>query len=104
MVVIDLYNYVNSKIKPRDTISNLRAEDGSLTTNDKEKSEVLNKFFSSVFVNEGDGPVPDFKSDYENELSNIEINEDQMYNVLKKLNSTKSPGIWHNKNLELQNL
>ena len=31
------YNYVNSKIKPKDTVSNFRTEDGSLTKMTKKR-------------------------------------------------------------------
>ena len=73
-------------------ISHLINDQGNLTKDDKEKCEVLNDFFSSVFVDEGDGPVPTFTSDYKSELSNISITNEDMQKALYKLNSTKSPG------------
>ena len=86
------FSYVNSQIKTREDISNLRREDGSLTTNDQEKSEVLNNFFSSVFVSEGDDPLPDFQASFQTELTNITISDNDMLNILNKLNVSKSPG------------
>ena len=41
------YQYVSSKTKPREQISNLKKPDGTLTENDLEKAEVL-KTFSTV--------------------------------------------------------
>ena len=45
------YKYVNSKIKPQETITNLLKNNNEYTTNDQEKADTLNEFFSSVFVN-----------------------------------------------------
>ena len=54
------YQYINNKIKPKENVSSLLKEDGKLTTNDLEKSEVLNDFFGSVFTVEDKSDIPDF--------------------------------------------
>ena len=43
-------------------------------------------------MDEGDGPVPEFKADFKNELNYVKINKEDIFNVLKKLNESKSPG------------
>ena len=86
------FNYVNSQLKPRECISNLKREDGSMTETDQEKAEVLNSFFSSVFVKENDEPIPELDVDIEKELNNIIITDNDMLDVLKNLNPSKSPG------------
>ena len=55
-----LFKYNSSKIESKEAIANLIKDDDTLTTNDLEKSHVLNMCFSSVFVEQEDGPVPDF--------------------------------------------
>ena len=87
-----LFKYISSKTKPKENIANLLNEQGILTTSDAEKCKVLNDFFSSVFVDEGDSPVPEFTSDFEFELNNITITDEDMYNALNKLNTSKAPG------------
>ena len=42
------YQYVASQSKPKENVSNLEKDNGQFTENDKEKTEVLNNFFSSV--------------------------------------------------------
>ena len=88
----NLYRYISSKTKPMEDISHLIDDQGNLTKNDKEKCEVLNEFFSSVFVNEGDGPVLTFTSNFKTELTTITINDENMQKALNNLNSSKSPG------------
>ena len=46
--------YVNSKTKCKSSVSRLRSTDGSLTSNDLETAEELNRFFQSVYVHEDD--------------------------------------------------
>ena len=87
-----LFDYVASQTKPREGIANLLNDEGVPTESDSQKCAVLNNFFTSVFVDEGDGPVPDFKADFNSELNDVNINEEDMYNVLKGLNASKSPG------------
>ena len=50
-----LWKYVNSKRKTRDGIGNLKTgTDNLLATKDRDKAEVLNNFFGSVFVRTDD--------------------------------------------------
>ena len=63
-----------------------------MTNNDQEKANVLNSFFSSVFVKENDEPIPDLEVNIEKELNDIKITENDMLNILKNLNPSKSPG------------
>jgi hypothetical protein len=51
--------YVKSKTTTRSGIADLKKDDGSRTKTDKEKADLLNEFFQSVFTVEDDGPVPD---------------------------------------------
>ena len=53
------YNYISSNSKPKDKVSNLIKEDGSVTENAYEKAETLNEFFSSVFTREKLDNLPD---------------------------------------------
>ena len=74
------------------SIHYLVKEDGSLTESDIEKANVLNSFFSSVFVDEGDSPIPSFDSVFDGNISNINISTEDMTNRLKSLKVGKSPG------------
>ena len=50
--------YANSKLKTKTWISNLEKEDGHNTSLDKEKTEVLNNFFTSSFTKEDSTSIP----------------------------------------------
>ena len=86
------YQYVSSKTKPRDHISNLKKPDGTLTENDLEKAEVLKTFFHSVFTNDKDDNLPDFNSRTNKSLSFLTVTEPQMVKALQSLKVDKSPG------------
>ena len=67
--------------------------DSSLTKSEKEKAEVLNDFFSSVFTRENCDRIPDFEEkEFETPLGSININVSVVEKVLKELNAWKSMG------------
>ena len=53
------YKYAQSKLKTRTGNAHLPREDGSLTTTDKQKADVLNIVFSSVFTRKDTNNMPD---------------------------------------------
>jgi len=68
------YKYAQSKLKIRTGIAYLVQENGSLTTTDKQKADVLSNFFSSVFTREDTNNMPDtFTSRTDSELMDIKI-------------------------------
>ena len=46
------WRYVNEKCKTNVGVSSLKDENGNLVTSDKDRAEILNKFFTSVFLKE----------------------------------------------------
>ena len=87
------YNYVNSKLKTRPSVSNLTRNDGTNMNNDQEKASELNEFFSSIFTDEDIVDLPTFQDRHNNVLlENVEIKEEDVYEYLKALNASKSPG------------
>ena len=87
------WSYVNSKMKSRQPISDLKKGNGELTVNDEEKAEVLNSFFSSVFTKEDLVNIPDAAlHDLEEVLEDISISEVDVLKRLQKLNISKSAG------------
>ena len=88
---------MNSKLRARTGIPNLKEEDGNpnskLTTNDKEKAEVLAKYFCKVFTEEPEGDVPVLDSKpIIKAFKNIEIDKEIIERHLESLNISKSPG------------
>ena len=86
------YQYVSSKIKTKDGIADLIKEDGSLTIDDSEKSETLNKFFSSVFTNESTENSPKLDAKTTETISHVEVSVSDMEDALNNLKTCKSPG------------
>ncbi|KAA0202334.1 hypothetical protein HAZT_HAZT000415 [Hyalella azteca] len=63
------WSYVQAKTKTRSGVADLRKEDGTKTTSDKEKAEILNNFFQSIFTEEKGGDLPDMSEyTYDREL------------------------------------
>ena len=87
-----LFQYINKKTKPRETVPDLTKPNGELTENSQEKAQVLNEFFGSVFTNEADSNFPDCDFEVEHLLNELTVSEDQMFKVLNGLNPSKSPG------------
>jgi len=44
------YQYVNSKTKSQTRIAELKSDDGHVLTTNRDKAELFNRFFSSVFM------------------------------------------------------
>ena len=87
------WSYIKSKSKTRDKVCDLMQDDGSLTVNNSEKADVLNKFFTSVFVHENTNNVPvlqDRQFDYA--LNDIIVSPEEVFKKLSKLNPSKAAG------------
>ncbi len=54
--VKSFYSYVNSRLKRRDDVPVLKDDRGNAVVGDRDKAEILNNFFASVFTND-DGSV-----------------------------------------------
>ena len=86
------YQYVNSKLKPKEKVSSLLKDDGSLSEGDQEKCEILNNFFGSVFTQEDTSDVPVFNSNNTVFISNVNVTVIEMEKALRSLKICKSPG------------
>ena len=86
------YQYVTDRTKPKENISNLTKEDGSLTNSDSEKADVLLNFFTNVFTKEDTQNMPNFDTKCDTKLPFIHIDEDKMFKALNNLKPNKSPG------------
>ena len=86
------FQYVNTKLKPKENISNLLKDDGTLTSTDLEKCDVLNNFFASVFTTEDKNEIPTFSCPNTNFLSTMSITDHDMERALNSLKVNKSPG------------
>jgi len=73
-----LYGYVKSKSKIRASISKIVKLDGSLTKNDSETANELNRFFQSVFTQEDPSSVPEFLPKVNSSLNKICITEEEV--------------------------
>jgi len=73
-----LFNYVSSKTKPKEAVSNLITPSGDLTNDDKGKADVLNNFFASVFTVENVNNIPSFDCRTTEYLSHITVMEEKM--------------------------
>ncbi len=82
----NFFKFVNRKLKSRKGVGPLMREDGTLTTDDQEQSELLNRFFSSVFtVDDGNKPVLESKLGEGVNINEIVFTPEKVCNVLKKL-------------------
>jgi hypothetical protein len=52
------FAYLKSKLKSKTPVGPLKTRDGAVISDNAEMAAMLNDFFSSVFTDEGDRPVP----------------------------------------------
>ena len=74
-------------------MADLKKPDGTKTATDNEKADVLNQFFQSVFTQEDAGPLPEAPIyEYDEELADFEITEEEVKKLLAELHTRKAPG------------
>ena len=89
------WKYVRDKLDMKCGISSLKKEDGSLATENKDKADVLNNFFSSVFTREDLVNIPYIGRSSRSdgiELTEIILTAEAVKNKLKNLNVNKACG------------
>ena len=93
----EFWRYAQTKLKTKTGIPDLqiKTQDGSkkVTTNDQEKADTLQEFFSSVFTSESLDELPPFSyRNFKDELTDINFTDDMVKKKLTKLKINKSPG------------
>jgi hypothetical protein len=91
------WQYIKSKSNTKEPISELYSNphDPSSETieDDQRKANILNDFFSSVFTREPNGKLPEFgQYTIEYSMTELEITEEIICTLLKRLNPNKSCG------------
>jgi hypothetical protein len=90
------YAYVNSKRKTVHKTGPLQDNQGKLVDDDKEIANLLNEYFSSVFVEEDVNNIPDpsilYQGNGNDHLDKIQISSAAVLNKLNMLNVNKSQG------------
>ena len=91
------WKYAKSRLKTRATIPTLKKPDGSKATIPKEKANVLNDYFESVFTVENKDNVPRIRCHNVQDLASVDITPESVKQKLTALNPNKSPGYdkWH---------
>ena len=85
--------YVNGKMQVKSGIGDLLSSDGSIVSEEKEKTEVFNKFFGSVLTKEYMQSIPDVVNvGVENQLRDLDSTIGDVLKILDGLRSNKSPG------------
>ena len=87
-----LFSYLRNKRQVKSSIPSLDKGDGTRTTNPAEAAEVLADAFSSVFVAEPYGPLPEMVSVSQDCISDLDVDAASVKNELLKLNIYKSCG------------
>ena len=84
---------VNNKLKTRVGVADLKTADGVEVTDDEGKADLFNNFFSSMFTVEDLENIPSFTANIGGkQLNNVQISEEEMLDLLRKLQPEKSPG------------
>ena len=87
------WRYINSQRISKTTIPDLKRKDGTLASDDKEKAEILNAQFTSVFTNEDTINPPTFEPlPVNTTLDRIQIKPSEVKKLLKNLRTQKSCG------------
>ena len=87
---------VRGRCKMRSGISDLINNKGIKASNDLDKAECLNDFFSTVFTCEDTSSIPSLPHKHVNQtLHTVEITYAQVHKLLSKLKTNKSPGPDH---------
>ncbi|KAF1443079.1 hypothetical protein FQV21_0001647, partial [Spheniscus demersus] len=90
------YNYINDKKRAKETLHPLLGAGGNVVTKDKEKAEVLNAFFASVFNSQTGYPQGTWPPELEDRGSEQDeppiIQEEAVNDLLRHLDAHKSLG------------
>lgn len=86
--------YVRSKTSVKENITHLRNDSGTLTDNDNETANVMNKAFNQVFVREDvSQPVPVPTTQFQGvRVEDIQVTRADIRKRLQDLNPDKAPG------------
>jgi hypothetical protein len=84
--------YVKSKTATRAPIGPIMMEDGSLSNNNMEAAEALNKYFASVFTKEDLSTLPQKQLETDNMVSTVTITEAIIIKKIKNLRADSAAG------------
>ncbi|MFZ2539438.1 MAG: hypothetical protein WAX04_11120, partial [Oscillospiraceae bacterium] len=94
------YKFVNKKLSNKSGIGPLQDDGGSIICDDESKANLLNNYFYSVFIQDN-GSLPEFRSRFSDDppgsisprtISDVEINEEIIGKILKKLKTNAASG------------
>ena len=86
------WKLVKSKTKVKEDIQCIIEETGEVHSENKEKAELLNNFFSSVFTQEDVGNIPAFENRTNSSLEDVQIDTPTIIKLLGMVKETKSQG------------
>ena len=87
------YKYIKSSKQVKDRVAQVRDSLGNLTITDQKTAEVFNDYFASVFIQEGNEPLPPFADRNDNNcIENISFTIGDVQSSLENLRRDKSMG------------
>jgi hypothetical protein len=89
------WKYVQEKLKVNNGVSPLKTEKGDIVVTDKDKANILNDFFSTVFTKENHKDMPSISEAERSQgftLADIQVTSEAVGKALKNLNPNKAHG------------